>query len=284
MKSAFEVEEGKYGRRLIVRSSWHSELAEYIRHHQIKELELNYAKGWKGDEISFLSAVPHLEAFKIIDWKINDITPIHYLSKLKTLDVSTYCKTEIDFLGFPDLEECALQWRAKAKSLFKCKDLRTVFLNRYTGQDTANFSGLVGLQSLSLANSPVRDLDGLRTLKRLSFLSLYRLRKLESISALSDLTNLETLELNVCRAVRSIDGIVKLHRLRRLGLCDNGDIDSLAGVESLQSLESFFFYGSTNIVDGDLSPLTQLKHLSNLSFKDRKHYSHKLADFRVVAR
>ena len=48
MKSAFEVEEGKYGLRLIVRSSWHSELGEYIRRHPIRELELNYAKGLKG--------------------------------------------------------------------------------------------------------------------------------------------------------------------------------------------------------------------------------------------
>ena len=281
MKSAFEVEEGKYGGRLIVRSSWHSELAEYISRHEIRELELNYAKGWKGDEISFLSAIPHLEAFKIIDWKINDISPIHYLPRLKTLKVSTYCKTEIDFLRFPDLEECGLQWRAKAKSLFKCRGLRTLFLNRYSGNDTSSFSGLVGLQSLTLANCPVRDLDGLRTLKQLSFLSLHRLRKLESISGLTELTNLETLELNFCRAIRSIHGIVKLHRLRRLELCDDDDIESLAGMESLQSLESFLFYGSTNILDGDLSPLTQLKYLSNLSFKDRKHYSHKLADFRV---
>ena len=53
MKSAFEVEEGKYGLRLIVRSSWHSELGEYIRRHPIRELELNYAKGWKVDELPF---------------------------------------------------------------------------------------------------------------------------------------------------------------------------------------------------------------------------------------
>ena len=93
----------------------------------------------EGRRAPFLSAVPHLEAFEIIDWKIDDITPIHYLLKIKSLKVSTYCKTEIDFLRFPDLEECSLQWRAKAKSLFKCKDLRTLFLNRYTGQDTARF-------------------------------------------------------------------------------------------------------------------------------------------------
>jgi len=279
MQTAYEVEEGKYGARLILRSSWQNELAEYIRRHEIKELELNYAKGWVGEDLSFLSAVPHLEAFKIIDWKINDITPIHYLPKLKSLVVFTYCKTAIDFLSFSDLEECALQWRARAKSLFGCKHLRSLFLNGYTGKDTASFSGLVGLQSLSLANSPVRDLEGFKTLQRLAFLGLYRLRKLESISALTALTNLETLELNVCRAIRSINGIVKLHKLKKLELCDDGEIDSLAGIESLRSLESFLFYGSTNIVDGDLSPLTKLQRLSNLSFKDRRHYSHKMADF-----
>lgn len=279
MQTAFEVEEGKYGPRLIVRSAWQSEIAEYIHRHQIKELELNYAKGWKRGNLSFLSSIPHLEAFKIIDWKINDISPIHYLNQLRTLEVSTYCKTEINFLSFPNLEKCSLQWRPKAKSLFKSKNLKRLFLNRYTGKDTASFSELVGLQSLSLANCPVRDLDGLKTLKHLSFLSLHRLTKLESISAVAELTNLKALEINVCRKVRSINGIVKLSQLRKLELNDNGDLDSLAGIEALQSLESFLFYGTTNIDDGDLSPLTKLKKLSKLSFKDRKHYSHKLSDF-----
>jgi hypothetical protein len=282
MGNSFEVEDGKYGPSLVLCSSWQADIAEYILEHQIKELQVNYARGWRGRDLMFLSSVPHLEAFKIIDWNIDDITPIHYLTKLRSLEVSTYCKTEIDFLRFPNLEECALEWRPRAKSLFKCKKLKSLFLNRYTGKDLANFSELLGLESLSIANSPIRNLEGLEPLKRLTFLGLYRLRKLQSISTVSKLSNLEELEINECRAFGTIDGITKLGRLRKLQLLDDGNIDTLAGLDSLENLESFFFYGSTNIVDGDLSPLTKLERLHHLSFRERRHYSHKLGDFRTL--
>jgi hypothetical protein len=42
------------------------------------------------------------------------------------------------------------------------------------------------------------------------------------------------------------------------------------------------FYESTNIVDGDLSPLTRQKNLSSVSFQDRRHYSHKRLEFGVA--
>ncbi len=34
------------------------------------------------------------------------------------------------------------------------------------------------------------------------------------------------------------------------------------------------FYESTNIIDGDLKPITKLNKLNKVSFQNRKHYTH----------
>ena len=261
-------------------SSWRKEFIQLIRRKNIKELYL-YTEFEAEANLSFLTKIPHLEAFSIIDFTINDISHIHELHFLRSLGVTTYCNTEIDFTQFPRLEDCSLEWRTKAKSLFSCKTLKHLFLNRYSGKDTSEFSQLTGLKSLSIANAPVQTLNGLSPLKKLTYLGLYNLRKLESLAGIEALINLETLEVNGCRSLRTIEAVKNLIHLRKLELCSDGDIPSLKPLESLAKLNSFFFYESTNITDGDLSSLTKLPHLSKVSFQNRKHYSHRREDFQI---
>ena len=279
MTSNFLIELGKYGERLVVTSLWSEDISQYILAHNISELHLNYAKGWKGKDLSFLSALSHLKAFSIIDWTIDDISPVNNLHSLRSLEISTYCKSPISFEEFPYLEECGLRWRAKAKSLFNQKALKRLFIDNYSEKDTSKFSNLTELESLSLANSPTRSLQGLSYLYKLRFLGLYNLRKLESIAGIEFLINLEELEINGCSSLKSINEIAGLTQLNKLELCDNKDIDSLKPIEKLNKLESVVFYGSTNIIDGDLSSLIKLNQISNISFQDRPHYSHKKLNF-----
>lgn len=279
MKDGFFLEDGKYGKRMVVTSKWNNVFEQYIVNQDIRELCLNYAKGWKGENLLFLNSLSNLQGFIIIDWNIADISPIHNLHSLRYLQISTYCKTAIDFTQFPLLEECRLEWRAKTNSLFDCRSLKILFLNRYSAKDTSKFSQLINLESLSLANSPIRSLDGLKLLTKLKFLGLYNLRKLESLSGIEELYHLEELEINGCRSLRSIKEVEKLANLRKLQFCDDGDIDSIKYLESLTNLESVLFYGSTNVLDGDLSFLKKLPRLKKVSFQNRKHYSHKGVDF-----
>jgi len=102
MKQAFRVEDGTYGSRVVVTSSWSPGVTKYILDNDVKELYLNYAWGWKGDDIAFLSELTNLEAFFILDWAIRDISPIHFLRSLKFMHVSTYCGSKIDFAHFPN--------------------------------------------------------------------------------------------------------------------------------------------------------------------------------------
>ena len=246
---------------------------------RIVDLELNVAKGWRGRDLSFLAKLPQLESFTIIDLKIPSVSPIHFLCKLRRLDVQTYCQTEIRFSIFPALEECALEWRPQAISLFERTTLKKLFVNRYDGRDVVPFGHLANLESLAILNAPVEHLDGLNSLKRLRSLRLANLKRLTSLAGIEGLGDLEELEIHTCRGIGSIEEVGFLSRLQKLQLNNDGDIESLKPLERLNELMWVGFYESTNILDGDLSPLIRQKNLTRVSFKNRRHYSHRREEF-----
>lgn len=278
-----DFENGVYGERAVLRSAWTPRALEEIRSRRCLELEANHGKGWKGDDVSFLASLPWLKSLTIIDLRINSVEPIHQLHQLRALEVTTYCRTPIRFSAFPELEDCGLEWRAKSESLFDCATLKKLFLNRYTGKDLTAFSRLTDLDSLAVLNAPMETIEGIASLQRLRALRLANLRKLRSLEGLHLLSQLEELEVHTCRQITTIDEVGALANLRTLHLNNGGKIDSLKPLNLIDRLESVTFYESTNIVDGDLSPLMRQKHLSRIAFQDRHHYSHKCEDFRPRA-
>lgn len=279
MASGFVIEEGKWGPKLVVIGKWSPSIQRYATAERIRELELNHGKGWERGELSFLADLPFLGSFSVTDLVINDISPIHHLTSLKSLTVYTYCKTEIDFTKFPRLEECVLEWRPRAKSLFQCKTLKRLFLNSYKGKDTDGFAGLPNLEWLEVGNGPVQSLKGLGTLKKLKHLQIFLMRKLESLEGLEGLSALEDLEVSGCRKIQSIEPLTSLSKLRRLQVGNCGDIETIRPVEKLKRLEFFWFY-DTNVLDGDLSPLLKLKHLTDINFKNSKRYEYTREEMR----
>lgn len=282
MIKGIQLENSEYGLTAVLTSCWSNEISSYLADKDVAELVLNDGKGWRGSDISFLSELPELRSLKIIDLKISSIEPIHLLHKLEELKVITYCKTEIRFSEFPYLKVCSLEWRPKATSLFDCESLKELFINRYSGKDTSSFAKLINLESLSILNAPIENLFGLRSLRKLRYLRLANLKRIQSLGGIEDLTNLEELEVHTCRSIASITEIQNLIKLRKLYLNNDGDIESLRPLDKLEHLEAVIFYESTNIVDGDLTPLLSLKNLAQVSFKNRKHYSHRREDFGVA--
>ena len=94
-------ENGTFGPRAVVRSTWSARFTDELKRQGTVELELNHANGWRGTDLSFLAALPELKSFEITDFSIADISPIHHLHDLRKLDVITYCSTAIDFSAFP---------------------------------------------------------------------------------------------------------------------------------------------------------------------------------------
>lgn len=274
-----QLEEGDYGRRAVVSAAWSAEMTEYLLANNVIELELNTGKGWRGGDLLFLEKLPRLQSFEIFDFAISSVAPIHFLQELRTLHVSTYCQTEIRFSTFPHLVECGLEWRPKAASLFDCATLKNLFVNCYDGRDIAPFIRLGNLESLSVLNAPIENLHGLSSLGRLQFLRLANLRRLKSLLGIERLGVLEMLDVHSCRAVSAIDEVGSLLGLKKFCLNNDGDIESLKPLNKLNGLEWMLFYESTNILDGDLAPLLRQSKLSRVSFKNRRHYSHRREEF-----
>lgn len=124
-------------------------------------------------------------------------------------------------------------------------------------------------------NSSIVNLIGISGLKHLQYLRLGNYKKLNSLEGLEGLKNIEYLEINTCKKLKSFSEISGLESLKRLHLDNNGDIYSLNPLKENSKLEIISFVESTNILDGDMKFLLELKNLSLAYFMNRKHYSHK---------
>lgn len=277
--SGYKIENGMFGRRMVLTGPWQPSLTGEVQRQRVVELEANYAQGWKrGDGVGFLEGLPHLQAFEVIDWNIEDVSPIHCLSNLRHLKVSTYCKTAIDFSAFPQLETVSLEWRARAKSIFNSRTLKRVFVNRFSGSDLEPFLEIPTLIDLSVASPKLVELGVPPGRRVLESLGIYNARKLKDLEGIQRLDRLTRLKVNDCGKIGNINPLAALGSLRVLHLCDDGELESLQPVRALGDLRELLFYGTTSIQDGRVDFLLSLG-LEKVVFQDRRHYDVKRSAF-----
>jgi hypothetical protein len=274
MSAEFSIEKGEYGQRLVLNAGWSDQILDYMLAHDIKEVNINYARGFTGQNVDFLTKVPFLAAILIIVYHTPNLQAINSLHNLRSLSIGGQEKVQIDFANFPQLVQCALMRKIKTKGLFECTTLRDLYLNPYSAKDTSNLAALSNIESLRLISAPAVELNGLRHLEKLTKLEISYFTKLPSLSGIEYLTGLESLEINACRKLTNIEEVKELRNLKRFVVANCDDIASLKPLEHLDKLEKVIFNESTNIVDGDLSPLENLPHLKLVAFRNRKHYSH----------
>ncbi|MFC5282635.1 hypothetical protein [Pedobacter alpinus] len=279
MNYKVEFENGRYGLKAVIKTSWDDSLLIPLNDKNITDLEINSGKGWSGEHVDFLSLFPNLRSLTLIDFNIQSIEGIHYLKNLERLEVHTYSKTAVNFNSFPKLTDCAFEWIKGSESLFEKIGITSLFINSYKAKNATQFSKLCNLEELSILNSPIENLNGLSGLKSLRFLRLANLNKITSIDCIENFQGLEELEIEKCKGILSIAEIFKLLKLKRLLLLDMGGIKSIKDIRNLTELREFLFYESTNIIDGDLSSILELENLIKISFQNRKHYTHKRENF-----
>lgn len=277
--SKVDFEQGKFGLKAIIKVRWEDSLLRLLLERNIRELELNIGKGWRGKSIEFLKELSQLQSLEIHDETLELIEPIHYLPNLAELELATYSDFPVDFHAFPKLENCGFEWIKGSDSLFDCKSLKGLGLNSYKKKSSEPFSNLVNLERLTLLNSPIENLNGIVKLVGLVYLSIANLGKVTSLIGIDALRDLEVLEIDRCKGISSVSEAFSLSKLKNLFLLNTGDIETLRGIENLTELEQLIFDESTNIVDGDLSPILSLKKLKKISFQNRRHYTHKREDF-----
>jgi Leucine-rich repeat (LRR) protein len=258
---------GERGIKAVLHTEWRESFLDILLEKQTMELELNDGKGWFGKTIEFLKELPQLKSLIILRLPLESIEPVHYLSNLIDLQLSTYSDVPVNFDAFPKLENCGFEWIKGSESLFESKSLKRLGLNRFKKKSSQLFSKLENLERLTLLNSGLEELSGIFKLRKLMSLGLVNLSRVRSVVGIEKLVDLKELEIQRCRNINSVSELFELSNLKRLLLIDSGNIESIQGIEKLTELEEFLFYESTNIVDGDVSPIKSMKNLRTVSFQ-----------------
>jgi len=271
-------DEDERGPKLKLVGTWGPEETAELNRSRIRRLEVNRAKGFRGETLDFLAEAGALDALEVIDMTIRDIGGIHRQSSLIRLKLSTYDKSPVDLSAFPRLESCFLEWRTGADSVFSSSSLRELYINGFPDEDLQRVSSLELLHSLRLGGCRrlLLSLSGVDRLRDLRDLGIYDAWKLTTLAGIDELGgHLTSLRLAVCRKVANLSPIESCRLLRRLDISDMGTIDSLKPLDGLTDLEELYFSGTTNIRDGDLDGIARLPRLRAVGYQNRRHYTHR---------
>jgi hypothetical protein len=159
------------------------------------------------------------------------------------------------------------------------RSLRWLHLNSsscgdLTAADLHGFRDLVGLRDLVIKDAPfLRTLDGIRTDAAIESLEIVGARRLEDIEDVESLYgSLQRVKLQSCRSLTSLAPVAPLRRLRFLEFSDSGNLDTLSPLSDLIDLRELYAWGTTRVIDGDLSPLFGLPLLHDVRMRDRRNY------------
>ena len=277
----FIIEDGVFGKRLILTSNWSDNYLYSIPVDEIKEIDLNHENGWCDKDISFLKHFSFLESLEILTVDIEDFSPIYRFKTLKNLSLPYLVKTEFDFTELPELESCFLDWWPGARSIFQVKTLKKLYIYSYMPTNTDDFAQLTHLENLEFGNGPLTNLEGLSALKKLDSLALFCFRRLEDLHGIEALTNLEFLRIDFCKKIQKIDAVRDLLNLKQLHILNCGDIESIKPIEKLVNLRDLMISEGTRIRDYDVTPILKLSRLQRLDLTDNKKYQHQLKDFKA---
>jgi hypothetical protein len=277
--SGFRLDTSDAGVTLVATGAWTREADDILDSGRADGIDLNYAKGFKDTGLDFLRPWP-LKRVSLLARTVKDLTPIYQLaSSLESLSVQSAPSALIDLGRLPCVSTVAADWRQIRDSISDAPQIRDLFVLSYTEPDLVALSGLPLLERVRMKDRPsLRSLAGLDALKALTHVGIYLARDLGDIDSLSGENGLVELHLESCRAIRDLAPIAGCAALRFLNASECGDVPSLAPLSRLADLEVVWLYGTTRVLDGDLSPLTGLAGLRELRMQSRRAYHPPVAD------
>jgi hypothetical protein len=261
---------------IFVHGCWNDRILSFIKKNNIKGLYLNYARGWSGNDFSFLSKIPNLELLDIVNTPVKSLSVINNLIPLKSLSISCHWEEKIDLSHLKNLERCFISHGSGAETVFSCPNLRYLYIDTFKLESFDGLQKLEKLEYLTIGNSNFEDLSILNELKFLRKLVILNCRRLSALTGINLSSTLEWLTIDGSRKMSNMEPIETLSNLKVLNLSNNGKLVSIEPVVHLKNLEVFSFYGDTNILDGNLEPIEKLDNLSLLGFANRRHYTHKI--------
>jgi hypothetical protein len=247
---------------------------EYYRASGLSRIAISPFKGFKLGDLEFLSDYPEIKGVLLPEAGEIDIGGLHNLSDSLEFLLLAHSRQPLDLDAFPRLQELRADWHSKLRLPSDCESLRILELSGFKpkSRDLSSLQEMTSLEQLSIVRSTLTSLKGLGCFQVLRDLGLAYLSKLESIADIREIagSNLEVLSFEKCKKIADHSEVRHLVALRVLKFNDCGEMPSIDFLTQMPNLEEFRFV-DTDIVDGDLKPLVDLKQVG---FFARKHYTH----------
>jgi hypothetical protein len=277
--AGYVVEDTREGRSLVVTGPWSEAAEQALARGEADGLVLNYARGFSGS-LDFLDDRWRLRRLSVLDRSIVDLDPICRLETLEKLSVQAAADAVLDLGPLLSLRSVSGEWALIGRTLSTVGELERVSTWLFGEVDLRPFRDHVALKALTIKDAPYLEaLTGLSNLFDLASLTIVGARRLHRIDEVGELSaSMQKLKFEGCRGIDAIDVVEPLVGLRFLGISESGDIASLAPVTSLEQLETLYAWGSTRILDGDLSALSRLPRLKEIRMRDRRGYKPRVGD------
>lgn len=270
--NSYRIERDNDGDTLVVTDSWTDGISQLLAEGRADGLDLNYAKGFKDTDLGILRDWP-LKRLTVLARTIKDLSPVSRLAgTLEVLSVQTAPNALIDLGTFPALTTLAAEWSQIRSSVSGAQRLRDLMVRAYDESDLTALRWNTSISRLRFKDRPrIRHLNGVEVLRSLDHLAVY-LAPLQDIDALAteDLA-LRELHIESCR-VHDLSPLVSQRSLSLLNASECGDLASLSPLRALGDLSILWLFGTTRVVDDDLSPLCALPRLRELRMRSRRSY------------
>ena len=270
---------------MVVTGPWSDCAARTLARGQADGLVLNYARGFCEGSLDLLDGGWPLRRLDLLDRSIVDLDPIGRLMDLEELSVQAAADAVLDLGMLPGLRSVAGEWALIGATLGAVAELERVVTWMFDEIDLHAFRDHMALKTLTIKDARyLESLSGLGNLPDLAALAIVAAPRLHELDDVAELAaSLRDLKFEECARIDALDVVEPLVGLRFLGISESGDIASLAPIASLTQLETFYAWGSTRILDGDLSPLTRLPLLKEIRMRNRRGYKPPVGDLAGAA-
>lgn len=262
---------------IVIESERIAEYVKYIQQNDVKMVSLT-TMYYKTENIDFFIECSSVESLSITSSSILDYSGLEYLKHLKSISLDEP-KNMVDLSKNTLLEEVSAEYSKNILGIDTLKYLKTLKLWKYNpkSKNLVEFGVIGSLEELWITQSNITSLAGCGNMAKLRRLELNYLSKLEYIDEIEKNSNtLKSLKFDCCKKIKNHDYVIFLEELEVLGFNECGEIPSITFIGKMKKLKNFTFV-NTNILDGDLSACFGLDYVG---FMNKRHYSHKMDDFK----
>jgi hypothetical protein len=280
VKTPFFISEKAPVRTLVLKGEWTSSAFEYMQEQGLVGLRLSGYLGWHSTNLDFLREAPFVEYLDILATRLEDISGIYALKELSYLSLEGKTPS-LDFSRLPRLKTLAMGRVSPLlySDLESAKTVRKLALTAPKIDSLAVLGKLPLLQDLGISFASIRDLSFAVLTPGLHRLSVVACNSMQSLAGIDNLMELLVLSIEQAKNLSDISALAPVRTLRTLVLKECPNIRTIEALRDLPNLETVGLMQTTNVKDGNLSPLLALPKLRNATFVDRPHYSHRNQEF-----